>query len=126
MGEGLPVALILAEHGADPMTVITAVLHDLEDVGAQDVAMEFTSDTALRATFGDAIVDLLCEFTAFDRSGPIPPPETTDRRVLAINVADRLHNMRAISCLHPEVQGQITGLRRPHHPAARGGRGYLP
>jgi (p)ppGpp synthase/HD superfamily hydrolase len=100
----IAVALILAEHGGDPTTVITAVLHDLKDVSALDADVGRTSDTALRTTFGDAIVDLFCAFTALDRSGTVPPPDTIDRRALAIKVADRLHNMRTIRHLRPEKQ----------------------
>jgi (p)ppGpp synthase/HD superfamily hydrolase len=100
----IAVALIVADYGADPTTVITAVLHDLQDVSTQDAAEGLTHDTALRTTFGVAIVDLLAEVTALERSGPIPSLDTTDRRALAIKVADRLHNMRTIRHLLPEKQ----------------------
>lgn len=96
--------LILAEYGADPTTVITAVLHDLPDVRTRNAAAGLTDDTALRTTFGDAMVDLLSEVTALDRSGQMPSFDTTDQRALAIKVADRMQNMRTIRHLRPEKQ----------------------
>lgn len=100
----IAVALILAEHGADATTVTTAVLHDLDDVDALGKDVHRASDLALRATFGDAIMNLLTEFTALDRSAQVPPLGAIDRRALTIKVADRLHNMRTIRYLRPESQ----------------------
>jgi hypothetical protein len=48
------------------------VLHDIEDVSTQDATEGLTHGTALRATFGDAIVDMLGEVTALERSCRVP------------------------------------------------------
>lgn len=95
------VALILADHGADPATVIAAVLHDLRyAAGAPSV-------DALRADIGSTVADLVLASTRFDHPGAkIADARVIDHRVLQIRIADRLHTMRTIRYLPSSTQQQ--------------------
>ncbi len=92
------VAVILAELGLDPETIIAALLHDT----VEDTPYSLIQ---LRADFGDEIASLVDGVTKLDKLsyGPTAQAETVrkmvvamsrDIRVLVIKLADRLHNAR--------------------------------
>jgi HD domain len=103
------VASILAEIGEDDATLCAALLHD--------VVSDTTCTLAtLRSEFGTEIADLVDGIMAVDTmiAGQVAAAGTAgtassvteDRRVLAIKVADRLHNMRTVRHLPPARQAQ--------------------
>ncbi len=92
------VAVILAELGLNPETIIAALLHDT----VEDTPYSLIQ---LRADFGDEIASLVDGVTKLDKLtyGPTAQAETVrkmvvamsrDIRVLVIKLADRLHNAR--------------------------------
>ena len=91
------VALILAEQGVAPETVVTAVLHDVPDTAP---FYDF------RAQFGDVIAELVAAVTVLDRQPYGPGLRHADPRALQVKIADRLHNMRTIRFLTPKAQRQ--------------------
>jgi GTP pyrophosphokinase len=104
----LAVATILAEIGADDQTVCAALLHDV---------VEGTSYTlgALDAEFGTEIAGLVAGVMALDViTDPVPATAghadamvaaaQGDARILAIKLADRLHNMRTLQYLPQTTQ----------------------
>lgn len=95
------VAAILVGLGADDDTLCAALLHDVLD----DTAC---TQAELRAEFGPGIADLVHQVSALNptdergaavmtglAAGPGDDGDS-DRRVLLIKLADRLHNMRTI------------------------------
>jgi HD domain len=100
------VATILAELRADDQTVCAAILHDtLEDTA-------YTSN-ALRLDFGAGIAALVAEHNALDQvSGgseskaarALKAIASADSRVVALKMADRLHNMRTLQFMPQESQ----------------------
>jgi GTP pyrophosphokinase len=91
----IEVALSLAEQGAAPETVVTAVLHDVPD---SDPSCDF------RAHFGDVVAELVAAVVTLDRTPDGPTLRQADRRALQVKIADRLHNMRTIRYLAPARQ----------------------
>jgi class 3 adenylate cyclase len=100
------VATILAGLGADDQTVCAAILHDT----VEDTPYTLT---ALRRNFGTGIATLVAELTALDRiSGSrerkiaqvMTAITSADTRVVALKMADRLHNMRTLQFMPPETQ----------------------
>jgi (p)ppGpp synthase/HD superfamily hydrolase len=94
----LAVAAILAETGADDETLCAAMLHD---------TIEDTPWTlpALSCEFGAEVAALVTGTTALDRikgrrgrklAQVMTAMKSADLRVLAIKLADRLHNMRTV------------------------------
>ncbi len=103
----LAVAAIVADIGMPPDVVCAALLHDIEDTlcPPRHVAEQFGPDVAqliadVRAVELGAIRpgDL-----DFDTAGPVTHP-THQEAVLAIRLADRLHNMRTIAFVAPAKQ----------------------
>ncbi len=105
----LSVAIILADMGMDPPTVIAALLHDvIEDTPV--------TDADIRKQFGSEVLALVDGVT---KLGKIPYSTreeqqsenirkmllamANDIRVILIKLADRLHNMRTIES-RPEVK----------------------
>jgi GTP pyrophosphokinase len=99
------VAMIVAGLGGDDQMVCAALLHDV----IEDTAC---TRPALRGEFGAEIADLVDAVTTLDAdddggwlaaaaAGDHPP---ADRRALMIKLADRLHNMRTLSCLPRATQ----------------------
>ena len=94
----LSVATILAEAGADDETLCAALLHDtVEDTPCTLVV--------LSCEFGAEVAALVAQTAALDRikgkrghmvAQVMAAAESADPRVLAIKVADRLHNMRTV------------------------------
>ncbi len=100
------VATILARLGADDRTVCAAILHD---------TVEDTSYTlnALERDFGSEIATLVADDKALDQiSGrherkiaqAMMAITSADIRVVALKMADRLHNMRTLQFMPPETQ----------------------
>jgi GTP diphosphokinase / guanosine-3',5'-bis(diphosphate) 3'-diphosphatase len=94
----LAVATILAETGADDEMLCAAMLHDtIEDTPC--------TLAALSREFGAGVAALVVGVAALDQSKGRPGrmaarvmavAESADTRILAIKVADRLHNMRTL------------------------------
>lgn len=88
----LNVALILSELNLDKETIIVSLLHDVIEkntpISLDKVESEFSTD----------IKKLLENVTNFNNLN-----EITDNRIFIIKLADRLHNMRTIKYMDPEV-----------------------
>jgi GTP diphosphokinase / guanosine-3',5'-bis(diphosphate) 3'-diphosphatase len=105
----LAVAVILAEIGADDQTVCAALLHDTVEGTSYAIA-------ALDAEFGTEIAGLVAGVMALDAATDSAQPAEAggadamvaaasgDARILAIKLADRLHNMRTLQYLPQETQ----------------------
>ncbi|MED7922920.1 HD domain-containing protein [Nonomuraea sp. LP-02] len=94
----LAVAVILAEQGVrDHEILCAALLHDVLDGTA--------CPEAELAEFGEDVMALLRGFSALDNPCGLPPDrrDLTDERVLALKLADRLHNLRTARFL-PEAK----------------------
>ena len=100
------VATILARLGADDQTVCAAILHDT----VEDTPYTLTT---LRRDFGSAIATLVADHMALDQiSGgherkiaqAMTAITSADARVVALKMADRLHNMRTLQFMPQETQ----------------------
>ncbi|MFI8326505.1 RelA/SpoT family protein [Streptomyces sp. NPDC085529] len=112
----LAVTLILAELGAETVTLTASLLHDtVEDT-------EVTLDQ-VRREFGDEVAYLVDGVTKVEKIdyGAAAEPETfrkmlvatgNDVRVMSIKLADRLHNMRTLGVMRPEKQARIAKVTR--------------
>ncbi|MBW1595480.1 bifunctional (p)ppGpp synthetase/guanosine-3',5'-bis(diphosphate) 3'-pyrophosphohydrolase [Streptomyces sp. JJ38] len=112
----LAVTLILAQLGAGTTTLTASLLHDtVEDT-------EVTLDQ-VRAEFGAEVAYLVDGVTKLEKVdyGAAAEPETfrkmlvatgDDVRVMAVKLADRLHNMRTLSVMRPEKQARIARVTR--------------
>ncbi|GHC81565.1 RelA/SpoT family protein [Streptomyces flavofungini] len=112
----LAVTLILAQLGAETTTLTASLLHDtVEDT---DVTLD-----QVRAEFGDDVCYLVDGVTKLEKVdyGAAAEPETfrkmlvatgNDVRVMAIKLADRLHNMRTLGVMRPEKQARIAKVTR--------------
>ncbi|WP_229887099.1 RelA/SpoT family protein [Streptomyces olivaceoviridis] len=112
----LAVTLILAELGAETMTLTASLLHDtVEDT-------EVTLDQ-VREQFGEEVRYLVDGVTKLEKVdyGAAAEPETfrkmlvatgNDVRVMSIKLADRLHNMRTLGVMRPEKQERIAKVTR--------------
>jgi GTP pyrophosphokinase len=110
----LEVAVILAEMGMDPTTIIGALLHDtVEDTEA--------SLEDLKEGFGEEVAEIIDGLTKIAKisfkSTEAAQAENyrkmmvamaRDVRVIIIKLADRLHNMRTLDAL-PEQKREIKG-----------------
>jgi guanosine-3',5'-bis(diphosphate) 3'-pyrophosphohydrolase len=100
----LAVATILAETGADDEMLCAAMLHDTIEDTPYTLA-------ALSCEFGAGVAALVTGTTALDRikgrrrrvSQVMAAVKCADTRVLAIKLADRLHNMRTVQFI-PQVK----------------------
>jgi GTP diphosphokinase / guanosine-3',5'-bis(diphosphate) 3'-diphosphatase len=101
----LAVATILAETGADDEMLCAALLHDTIEDTPYTLA-------ALSGDFGAAVAALVTGTAALDRikgtrgrtlSQVMAAAKSTGTRVLAIKLADRLHNMRTVQFI-PQVK----------------------
>jgi (p)ppGpp synthase/HD superfamily hydrolase len=93
------VALLVAEAGAPPETVVAAVLHDvIED--------SETTEAEIRAAFGEAVAARVAGMTNAPEWGDLPRPEMKARQakhmksaepeVKRIKIADQTSNLRDI------------------------------
>lgn len=102
----LSVATVVAELGNDTQTICAAILHDT----VEDTPYTFA---ALRRDFGGEIANLVAEQMALDpfkgsQERKIAQATTAftaaDGRVVALKMADRLHNMRTLQYMPREKQ----------------------
>ncbi|NJP47546.1 RelA/SpoT family protein [Actinacidiphila epipremni] len=112
----LAVTLILAELGAETTTLTASLLHDtVEDT-------EVTLDQ-VREEFGAEVTYLVDGVTKLEKVdyGAAAEPETfrkmlvatgSDVRVMAIKLADRLHNVRTLGVMRPDKQARIARVTR--------------
>ncbi|MFD0317673.1 RelA/SpoT family protein [Streptomyces flavalbus] len=112
----LAVTLILAELGAETVTLTASLLHDtVEDT---DVTLD-----QVRDEFGEEVRYLVDGVTKLEKVdyGAAAEPETfrkmlvatgNDVRVMSIKLADRLHNMRTLGVMRPEKQARIAKVTR--------------
>ncbi|NUP43158.1 MAG: bifunctional (p)ppGpp synthetase/guanosine-3',5'-bis(diphosphate) 3'-pyrophosphohydrolase [Streptomyces sp.] len=112
----LAVTLILAELGAETTTLTASLLHDtVEDT-------EVTLDQ-VHAEFGAEVTHLVDGVTKLEKVdyGAAAEPETfrkmlvatgSDVRVMAIKLADRLHNVRTLGVMRPDKQARIAKVTR--------------
>jgi hypothetical protein len=99
------VASILAGLGADDQTLCAAILHDT----VEDTPLTMT---ALRRKFGGGVAATVAGVMKLDGLGGreykaaevLAVVGVTDRRVVTLKLADRLHNMRTIEFLLPARQ----------------------
>jgi (p)ppGpp synthase/HD superfamily hydrolase len=117
----LAVATILAGLGASDQALCAALLHDTTDCTPCTLA-------ELNREFGTEITDLVAGIAALDQIAyrdastlaRAIAAKAADRQVLAIKVADRLHNMRTVEFLPPDKQlRKATEARDFFVPAAR-------
>ncbi|SCK49869.1 bifunctional (p)ppGpp synthetase/guanosine-3',5'-bis(diphosphate) 3'-pyrophosphohydrolase [Streptomyces sp. WMMB 322] len=112
----LAVTLLLAQLGAETITLTASLLHDtVEDT---DVTLE-----QVRKEFGEEVAYLVDGVTKLEKVdyGAAAEPETfrkmlvatgNDVRVMSIKLADRLHNMRTLGVMRPEKQVRIAKITR--------------
>lgn len=108
----IAVARILAEMGADPDTVIAALLHDT----LEDTALPLES---IRDRFGSTTATMIEGLTKLESEDMLEHPTLDqeieslrkivtlmqeDVRIMVIRIADRMHNMKTIRFLLPERQ----------------------
>ena len=96
----LNVSLILSELDVDKETIIVGLIHDVIEKNTP-----ITLDT-VELELSKQIKELLEEVTNFNTSNlnkVIDDNSTIDGRVYIIKLADRLHNMRTIKYMNPEV-----------------------
>jgi (p)ppGpp synthase/HD superfamily hydrolase len=118
----LAVATILAGLGASDQALCAALLHDT-------TALTTCTFAELNREVGTEIADLVAGITALDQikyqgsstaAQAIAAAKAADRQVLAIKVADRLHNMRTVEFLPPDKQlRKATEARDVFVPAAQ-------
>jgi (p)ppGpp synthase/HD superfamily hydrolase len=118
----LAVATILAGLGASDQVLCAALMHDT-------TACTPCTLSELNREFGTEITGLVAATAALDQikyrdastlAQAIATAKATDRQVLAIKAADRLHNMRTVQYLRPEKQlRKATEARDFFVPAAR-------
>ncbi|MFF3850459.1 RelA/SpoT family protein [Streptomyces sp. NPDC002328] len=112
----LAVTLILAELGAETVTLTASLLHDTvedTDVTLDQVGEQFGAEVRY-------LVDGVTKLEKVDY-GAAAEPETfrkmlvatgNDVRVMSIKLADRLHNMRTLGVMRPEKQARIAKVTR--------------
>jgi GTP pyrophosphokinase len=112
----LSVAAILTDLRLDPMTIATALLHDV--VEDTDVTV-----ADIRKQFGDEIARLVDGVTKISNRELSPDADhsaenfgkfilatSKDVRVLLVKLADRLHNMRTLHHIRKEEKGRRIAL----------------
>jgi (p)ppGpp synthase/HD superfamily hydrolase len=102
----LAVATILAETGADDETLCAAMLHDtIEDTPCTLAVLscEFGAEIAALVA-GTAALDQLKGGRGSKLAQVMAAAKSADNRLLAIKVADRLHNMRTVEFIAHKKQ----------------------
>lgn len=96
----LNVSLILSELDVDKETIIVGLLHDVIEKGTaitlDTVELELSKEIKAR-------LEEVTNFNISNLNKIIDDNSTIDGRVYIIKLADRLHNMRTIKYMNPEV-----------------------
>jgi (p)ppGpp synthase/HD superfamily hydrolase len=118
----LAVAAIMAGLGASDQVLCAALLHDT-------IAGTPYTLAELNREFGTEITGLVTGIAALDQikyrdastaARAMAAAMAADRQVLAVKIADRLHNMRTVQYLRPDKQlRKATEAREVFVPAAR-------
>lgn len=101
----IEVAMILAELHLDTLTIVCALLHDVvEDTHhtIQDIRREFGDQASVIIEGLTKIHKIECQNFIAEKSENLRKlliAVAKDARVLLIKLADRLHNMRTLSCI---------------------------
>ncbi len=109
----IAVASILAEMRMDPPTIMAAILHDvIEDtpVEKQQILEKFGSEVANLVDGVTKLTQIEFESRAqaqAENFRKMVMAMAKDIRVILVKLADRLHNMRTISCLPPKKRRRI-------------------
>ena len=118
----LAVATILAGLGASDQALCAALLHDTTAYAPcafAELNREFGTEIA-GLIAGIAMLDQITYRNASTLAQAIEAAKAADRQVLAIKVADRLHNMRTVEFLSPGKQlRKATEAHEVFVPAAR-------
>lgn len=109
----LAVAEILAEMRMDPQTIMAAIMHDvIEDtnVEKEDLVKHFGKEVADLVDGVTKLTQIEFETRAqaqAENFRKMVMAMAKDIRVILVKLADRLHNMRTLSCLPPEKRHRI-------------------
>ncbi|MFF4088878.1 HD domain-containing protein [Streptomyces nigra] len=107
----LAVAAIVADVGMPPAVVCAALLHDIEDTNCppRRVAEYFGHETAdlISAVRTTRLDEIPPSALRIGNARPAPLQPTREEAVLAIRLADRLHNMRTIKFVAPARQHRV-------------------
>jgi GTP diphosphokinase / guanosine-3',5'-bis(diphosphate) 3'-diphosphatase len=104
----LNVAYILAEHKMDCVTISSALLHDVvedTDVTKKDIVTEFSKEIAdiiEGVTKITKLREMSFEEYRAETVRKVILASTRDIRVIFIKLADKVHNMRTLSCFREE------------------------
>jgi guanosine-3',5'-bis(diphosphate) 3'-pyrophosphohydrolase len=107
------VAIILAQMRMDPPTIMAAILHDvIEDtyVEKQDLETNFGKEVADLVDGVTKLTQITFESHAqaqAENFRKMVMAMAKDIRVILVKLADRLHNMRTITCLPPKKRRRI-------------------
>ncbi|MGH3169043.1 MAG: HD domain-containing protein, partial [Trebonia sp.] len=102
----LAVATILAENGADDAMICAAMLHDtIEEISYTLAALNRDLGSEVAALVaGAAALDQIRSSEQRAAAQVMATVTSADSRVLAIKVADRLHNMRTVQYIRKAKQ----------------------
>lgn len=109
----LAVALILAQMRMDLPTILAAILHDVvEDtpVKGQEIADQFGHEVASLVDGVTKLTQIHFENYAHAQAEnfrKMVMAMASDIRVILVKLADRLHNMRTLSCMPPNKRRRI-------------------
>ncbi|MGL5347643.1 MAG: HD domain-containing protein [Peptostreptococcaceae bacterium] len=96
----LNVALILSELDVDKESIIVGLLHDFIEkntsITLDEVELEFSTEVR-------QLLEVITNFNILDVNKMMDDNSTIDGRVFVIKLADRLHNMRTIKYMNPDV-----------------------
>ncbi|GAA3134844.1 HD domain-containing protein [Streptomyces echinatus] len=105
------VAAIVADLGMPPAVVCAALLHDIEDTSCPPgrVAERFGQETAdlISTVRTTRLNEIPPSALNLGNARPRPLQPTREEAVLAIRLADRLHNMRTITFVAPARQHRV-------------------
>lgn len=96
----LNVSLILSELKVGKESIIVGLLHDIieknSSITLEEIELEFSTEIK-------ELLEAVTNFKSLDLNKLMEEDSTIDGRVFVIKLADRLHNMRTIKYMNPEV-----------------------
>lgn len=107
------VAMILADMRMDPQTIMAAIMHDVvEDtnIEKEDIVKQFGKEVGELVDGVTKLTQIEFESRAqaqAENFRKMVMAMAKDIRVILVKLADRLHNMRTLSCLPPEKRRRI-------------------